>query len=57
VAFTTHLGVYKHIVMFFGLINLPATFQVIMNNILRDIINTGDIAAFMDNVLVATDDE
>ena len=28
-----------------------------MNNILRDLIDTGDIAAFMDNMLVGTEDE
>jgi len=49
-----HLGVYEPTVMFFGLINLPATFQVMMNDILRDLINTGEITAFMDNVLVGT---
>ena len=43
--------------MFFGLINLPAIFQVMMNNILRDLIDTRDIVAFMDNVLVGTEDE
>ena len=43
--------------MFFGLTNLPATFQVMMNNILRDLIDTGDIAAFIDNVLVGIEDK
>jgi len=43
--------------MFFGLTNLPATFQVIMNNILRDLINTGEVAVFMDNILVGTEKE
>jgi len=38
--------------MFFGLTNLLATFQAIMNDILRDLIDTRDIAAFMDNILV-----
>lgn len=56
-AFTTHLGIYEPTVMFFGLTNLPATFQAIINNILRDIINTGDIAALIDSVLVETEDE
>ena len=55
--FTTHLGVYEPTVMFFGLTNSPATFQVIINDILRDLINTGEVAAFMDNVLVETEDE
>jgi len=43
--------------MFFGLTNLPATFQAMMNDILRDLINTGEVAAFMDNVLVGTENE
>jgi len=43
--------------MFFGLINLPATFQVMMNDISRDLINTEEVAAFMDNVLVETEEE
>jgi len=28
-----------------------------MNNILRNLINTGDVAAFIDNVLVETENE
>ena len=43
--------------MFFGLTNSPATFQVMMNDILRDLIDTGDVAAFMNNVLVGIEDE
>jgi len=55
--FTTHLGVFKPTVMFFGLTNSPATFQVMMNDILRDLINTGEVAVFMDDVLVGTEEE
>ena len=55
--FIMYLGVYEPTVMFFGLTNLPATFQAMMNNILRDLINTGEVAAFMDNVLVETEEE
>jgi len=43
--------------MFFGLINLPATFQAMMNDILRDLINKGEVAAFIDDVLVRTEEE
>jgi len=43
--------------MFFGLTNLPATFQVMINDISRDLINTEEVAAFMDNVLVETEEE
>ena len=43
--------------MFFGLTNLPATFQTMMNNILRDLIDTEDIVVFIDDVLVETEDK
>jgi len=41
--FITYLGVYKSTVMFFGFTNSLATFQTIMDNILKDLIDTGDI--------------
>jgi len=50
--FIIHLGVYKPTMIFFGLTNLPAIFQAMMNNILRNLIDIGDIVAFMDNMLV-----
>jgi len=43
--------------MFFGLTNSLATFQAMMNNILRDLINTEEVAAFMDNVLIGTEEK
>ena len=43
--------------MFFGITNSPATFQVIMNEILRDLINKGKVATFVDDVLVETETE
>jgi len=52
-----HLGIYKSTVMFFGLTNLPATFQTMMNNILRDLIDTEDVVVFIDDVLVETEDK
>ena len=55
--FITHLGVYEPTVMFFGLTNLLVTFQAMMNDILRDLINTREVAAFMNNVLVGTEEE
>ena len=42
-------------VMFFGMTNLPATFQAMINEILRDIINKGKVAAFVDDILVGTE--
>jgi len=40
--------------MFFGITNSLATFQVIMNKILRDLINERKVIAFIDNILVGT---
>ena len=55
--FTMPEGSFKPTVMFFGLTNSPATFQAIMNELLRDLINTGKVAAFIDNVIVGTEIE
>jgi len=52
-----HLGVYKPTVMFFSLTNSLVTFQAMINNILRDLIDTRNVAAFMDDVLVGTENE
>ena len=56
-AFTTYVGSFEPIVMFFGMTNSPATFQVMMNEILRDMINEGKVVAFVDNMLVGTEME
>jgi len=56
-AFTTHIGAYKPIVMYFGLTNSPATFQTMMNNLFRDFINQEDTATFIDDILVAIETE
>jgi len=52
-----HIGFFEPIVMFFGMTNLPATFQAMMNEILRDLINEGKVAAFVDDMLVGTETE
>jgi len=56
-AFTTHISSFEPTVMFFGMTNLLATFQAMMNEILRDLINEGKVAAFVDDVLVGTKTE
>ena len=56
-AFTTLEGSFELTVMFFGLTNSPATFQTMMNELLRDLINTGKVAAFIDNIIVGTEDK
>ena len=55
--FTTHIGAYEPTVMYFGLINSPTTFQTMMNDLFRDLINQEDTATFIDDILVATDTE
>ena len=56
-AFTTLEGFFKPTVMFFGLTNSPATFQAMMNKLLRDLINTGKVAAFIDDVIIGMEME
>ena len=50
-------GSFEPTVMFFGLTNSPATFQAMMNELLRDLINTGKVAVFIDDVIVGTETE
>jgi len=57
VAFTTPEGSFEPTVMFFGLTNSPATFQAMMNKLLRDLINMGKVAAFIDDVIVGMEDK
>ena len=52
-----HIGSFKPTVMFFRMTNLLATFQVMINEILRDLINKGKVAAFVDDILVGTKTE
>ena len=50
-------GSFEPTVMFFGLTNLPATFQAMMNELLRDLINTEKVAAFIDDIIIETETE
>ena len=56
-AFTTPEGSFKPTVMFFRLINSPATFQTMMNKILQNLINTGKVASFIDDVIISIEEE
>ena len=56
-AFMMLEGSFEPTVMFFGLMNSPATFQAIMNELLRDLINTGKVAVFIDDVIVGMETE
>ena len=50
-AFFTNEGLYKYVVMPFGLFNAPATFQRLMNLTFVDFINEF-VAIYLDNILV-----
>jgi len=50
-------GSFEPTVMFFGLTNSPATFQAMINELLRDLINIGKVAAFINDVIVGTETE
>ena len=53
-AFTTNRGMFEPLVMFFGLTNSPATFQAMMDNIFRDLIDKGSVAVYLDDIIVYT---
>ena len=55
--FTMPEGLFEPTVMFFGLTNSPATFQTMINKLLRDLINTGKVVVFIDNVIVGMETE
>ena len=54
-AFSIPEGLFEPIVMFFGLTNSPATFQAIMNDLLRDIVVEEKVAVFIDDVMIVTE--
>jgi len=57
VAFTTSKGSFEPTVIFSGLMNSPVTFQAMINELLRDLINIGKAVAFIDDVIIGTEEE
>ena len=55
--FTTPEGSFEPMVMFFGLTNSLVTFQTMINKILWDLINTGRVARFINDVIIGTEME
>ncbi len=51
-AFRTNQGLYEPTVMFFGLTNSPATFQWMMNDIFKDLIVSGKVTFYLDDILI-----
>lgn len=50
-AFRTRYGLFETLVMPFGLTNAPATFQAIINDLLRDLIDV-TVLVYLDDILV-----
>ena len=56
-AFQMNRGLFEPLVMFFGLTNSPATFQMMMNDIFREEIAKGWVVIYMDDILVFSKDK
>jgi hypothetical protein len=52
--FHTNRGLFEPLVMYFGLTNSPATFQMMMNEIFQDLITEGVISVYLNNILILT---
>jgi hypothetical protein len=53
-AFRTNRGLFKPLVMYFGLTNSPATFQTMINEIFQDLITEGVVSVYLDDILIFT---
>jgi len=51
-AFKTPMGLFESLVITFGLCNAPATFQTFMDTKLADLIDTGHIVVYLDDILI-----
>jgi len=51
-AFKTPMGLFESLVMTFGLCNAPATFQTFMDTELADLIDTGHVVVYLDDILI-----
>ena len=55
-AFRTRYGYYEYLVMPFGLTNALATYQALINNVLRHHLDK-TVVAYLDDILVYSEDE
>ena len=55
--FTTLERFFEPTVMFFRLTNFSATFQAMINELLRDLINIGKVVAFIDDIIMGMEME
>ena len=54
-AFWTNCSLYEPLVMLFGLTNSLATFQTMMNEIFKELIDEGVVVVFIDDILIFTE--
>jgi hypothetical protein len=52
--FSTNRGLFKPLVMYFGLTNSPATFQMMINKIFQDLITEGIVSIYLNDILIFT---
>jgi len=55
--FTTPEELFEPTVIFFRLINSSVMFQIIINKILQNLINTGKVVNFIDDIIAGTEEE
>jgi len=48
---------FKPTIIFFEIINSPVMFQTIINKIFWNLINTGKVTSFIDNIIVGTEEK
>src|SRR5271156_4326487 len=53
--FKTNRGLFEPTVMFFGLTNSPATFQNMMNDLFKELIDSGSVEIYLDDILITAD--
>ena len=54
---TTPEGLFEPMVIFFGLIYSLVTFKAMMNELLRNLINTGKVGSLIDDMMVGIKSE
>ena len=52
-AFKMNQGLFEPTVMFFGMCNSPATFQAMMDEIFKDMIEEGIVIIYMDDMFLS----
>jgi len=56
-AFHTNCGLFKPLVMFFGMTNSPTIFQTMMNKVFRTVIANEIVVVYLDDILIFTKTE